>query len=276
MINARHRNDDFRYGCIPEKDEILKRVIFVRVLCVDVVKPPDVTEISAQIVTAKLPIDDGVDNSTRLGLLWPAKLDVHCRNRPVKQLVRRINALLRSRTPYNFTWSSLTVRVFGGWEPQDRTGHIERDGEGVLMLFRTFDQCAVDAGGIQVLCRPGSVVLFHVWVNIYVLGGKRPSNPNERPAHKVIAVVASEAAAHDVASKGVILNLRGMGYRYSSGDRDFKDLEQVQLLPEHEWDKHDRAQREDSMSIARKQLTEGATDQLHDYWHVSRRWVYIT
>ena len=156
IMNKCHRNDNFEYGCKPEKDEIFKLVIFARAVCVDVVKPLDVTEIAEQIVAAKLPIDDGVDDSTHLGLIWPEKLDAHCGDCPVKQLVRRINALVRSRTPYSFAWSSLINRAFGGWESQDRTEHIECGGEGVLMLFGTFDQCAVDVGGKRFYIDPAS------------------------------------------------------------------------------------------------------------------------
>ena len=78
MMNKCNRNDNFEYGCKPEKDEILKRVTFARAVCVDVVKPLDITEITNQIVAAKLPIDDGVDDSIHFGMIRPDKLDTHC------------------------------------------------------------------------------------------------------------------------------------------------------------------------------------------------------
>ena len=60
-------------------------------------------------------------------------------------------------------------------------------------MFGAFDQCAVDAGGRKVLGRPGSVVLFNMWVNMYVFNKQCPADLNAEPVQNAIAVVASKA-----------------------------------------------------------------------------------
>ena len=153
-VRQHHKEDN---GVKLEKHEILKRVMFARAVCVDVGKPRDVAEITEQLCAAKLPIDDDVGLDTHLRLIWPTKLDKRCRLDTARRLVTRINSSIRRRTPPNFTWSSLTMRFFRSYDPPDRSAQFGCGRPGVLILFGEFDQCAVDAGGGKVVCRPDPV-----------------------------------------------------------------------------------------------------------------------
>ena len=72
------------------------------------------------------------------------------------------------------------------------------------MATKLFSCCLVpfasDAGGRMVLCRPGPVVLFSTWVSIYTMDKAQEDD--------IGAVIATEAVCRDVASDGVISNLK--------------------------------------------------------------------